>query len=107
MFRHVVMVKFTPEATDEQKETLREGLATMPEQIPEVRAYRFGDDVRISADNFDFVLVADFENQDGFLAYRDHPAHQKLVADLLRPIVAQRAAVQHEWRTALPTDLPG
>ncbi len=107
MFRHVVMVKFTPEATDEQKQALREGLATMPEQIPEVRAYRFGDDAGVSADNYDFVVVADFEGQDGFLTYWDHPAHQKLVADLLRPIVAARAAVQHEWRTALPTDLPG
>ena len=107
MFRHVVMVRFTPEATDEQKELLREGLATMPEQIPEVRGYRFGDDAGVKSGNFDFVVVADFEDRDGFAAYWDHPAHQKLVADLLRPIVAERAAVQHEWRTALPTDLPG
>lgn len=107
MFRHVVMVCFTPEATDEQKEALREGLATMPEQIPEVRAYRFGHDAGLTPDNYDFVVVADFEDSDGFLTYRDHPAHQKLVADLLRPIVARRAAVQHEWRMALPSDLPG
>jgi hypothetical protein len=107
VFRHVVLVRFTPEATDEQKEALREGLATMPEQIPEVRAYRFGADAGLTPGNFDFVVVADFEDSDGFVAYRDHPAHQKLVADLLRPIVAERAAVQHEWRTALPPDLPG
>ncbi len=107
MFRHVVMVKFTPEATEDQKEALREGLATMPEQIADVRAYRFGDDAGVTPDNFDFVVVADFEDRDGFLTYRDHPAHQKLVVDLLRPIVAERASVQHEWRTALPTDLPG
>lgn len=107
MFRHVVMVSFTPDATDAQKEALREGLATMPEQIPEVWGYRFGDDAGLAPDNFDFVVVADFEDQDDYLAYRDHPAHQKLVADLLRPIVARRAAVQHEWRTALPADLPG
>jgi hypothetical protein len=107
VFRHVVMVSFTEEASEEQKQALRDGLATMPEQIPEVRAYRFGDDAGLTPDNFDFVVVADFEDQDGFLTYRDHPAHQKLVADLLRPIVARRAAVQHQWRTALPSDLPG
>lgn len=107
MFRHVVMVRFTEEATDDQKQALREGLATMPEQISEIRAYRFGDDAGLSPENFDFVVVADFEHQDDFVAYRDNPAHQKLVADLLRPIVAERAAVQHEWRSALPTDLPG
>lgn len=107
MFRHVVMVCFTPEATDEQKQALREGLATMPEQIPEVRGYKFGPDAGLTPDNYDFVVVADFEDADGFLTYRDHPAHQKLVVDLLRPIMARRAAVQHEWRTALPSDLPG
>ncbi|MGH8991607.1 MAG: Dabb family protein [Acidimicrobiia bacterium] len=107
MFRHVVMVKFRDDATDEQKQALRDGLATMPEQIPEVRAYRFGDDAGLSPGNFDLVVVADFEDSDAFLTYRDHPAHQKLVADLLRPIITERAAVQHEWRTALPTDLPG
>ncbi|MDQ3943729.1 MAG: Dabb family protein [Actinomycetota bacterium] len=107
MFRHVVMVSFTEEVTEDQKQALRDGLATMPEQIPEVRAYRFGDDAGLNDDNYDFVVVADFEDRDGFLTYRDHPAHQKLVVDLLRPIVARRASVQHEWRTALPSDLPG
>ena len=107
MFRHVVMVKFSEEATNDQKQALREGLAVLPEQVSEIRAYRFGDDAGLSPDNFDFAIVADFETQDDFLAYRDDPAHQKLIADLLRPIVAQRVAVQHEWRTALPPDLPG
>jgi hypothetical protein len=107
VFRHVVMLRFTEKATEAEKRALRDGLATMPEQIPEVRAYRFGDDAGLNPDNYDFVVVADFEDRDAFLAYRDHPAHQKLVADLLRPIVAHRAAVQHEWRTALPSDLPG
>lgn len=107
MFRHVVMVRFTEEATEEQKQALREGLAALPEHISEIRGIRFGDDVGLAPDNFDFVVVADFEGQDGYLAYRDHPAHIKLVTDLLRPLVAARTAVQHEWRSALPSDLPG
>ena len=44
---------------------------------------------------------------DGYLAYRDHPDHQKLVKELLGPFVAKRAAVQFEWTAALPPDLPG
>lgn len=107
MFRHVVMLSFTDEATEQEKTALRAGLATMPEQIPEVRGYRIGEDAGLNPDNYDLVVVADFEDRAGFLAYRDHPAHQKLVADLLRPITARRAAVQHEWPAGLPTDLPG
>ena len=53
----------------------------MPEVIPEVRSYRFGDDVGLKHDNFDFVVTADFDAADSYLAYRDHPDHQKVVAD--------------------------
>jgi hypothetical protein len=107
VFRHVVMVRFGDGTTAEQKEALRAGLQALPEQITEIRAYRYGDDAGVSPDNFDFAVTADFDDADGFLTYRDHPIHQKLVTDLLRPIITARAAVQFEWRAALPTDLPG
>lgn len=107
MFRHVVMFSFADGTTDEQKEAIRDALRRLPEIIPEVRAYRFGDDLGLRDDNFDFVLTADFDDLDGFLAYRDHPDHQKAVAEFIAPTVKRRAAVQFEWPSALPTDLPG
>ena len=106
MFRHVVMIGFTEEATEEQKQALRDGLAALPEKIPEIRTYRIGDDAGLTPDNYDLVVVGDFEDQDGYLTYRDHPVHQDLVKNLLRPITARRAAIQHEWTSALPSDLP-
>ncbi len=106
MFRHVVMIGFSDEATEEQKQALRDGLTALPEKIREIRAYRIGDDAGLAPDNYDLVIVGDFEDQDGFLIYRDHPVHQDLVKNLLRPITARRAAVQHQWATALPSDLP-
>lgn len=106
MFRHIVMVRWAEGTTEDQKRALRDGLAALPDQIPEVRAYRIGDDAGLNEGNFDIAVVADFDDRDGYLAYRDHPAHQKLVADLLRPVMGDRAALQHEWSSALPTDLP-
>jgi hypothetical protein len=106
MFRHVVMIAFSEDATDEQKQALRDGLAALPEHIPEIRTYRIGDDAGLAPDNYDLVVVGDFEDRDGFLAYLEHPRHQELVKNLLRPIQAGRAAVQHEWTSALPSDLP-
>ena len=107
MFRHVVMVRFTDDTTDEQKEALRAGLRRLPEQIPEISAYRFGDDLGLRDDNFDMVVTADFDSLENYIAYRDHPDHRKVVADLIAPIMAARAAVQFEWPAALPPDLPG
>ena len=107
MFRHVVMVRLSDGMTDGQKEALRAGLGRLPELIPHIRAYRFGDDAGLNEGNFDFVVTADFDDADGYLAYRDHPEHQKVVGERLAPFVIKRAAVQFEWPTALPTDLPG
>ena len=107
MFRHVVMVKFSDDMTEDDKATLRAGLGRLPEVIPEIRAYRFGADVGLNEGNFDFVVTADFDDAAGYLTYRDHPEHQKLVAQNLGPFVTKRAAVQFEWSAALPSDLPG
>jgi Stress responsive A/B Barrel Domain len=107
VFRHVVMVRFTDGMTDEQKESLRAGLSRLPDLIPVIRAYRFGEDAGLNEGNYDFVVTADFDDADGYLAYRDHPDHKKLVTELLAPFAAERAAVQFEWPAALPPDLPG
>jgi hypothetical protein len=107
VFRHVVIFSFADGTTDEQKEALRGALHRLPEIIPEIRAYRFGDDLGLRDDNFDFAVTADFDDLDSFLVYRDHPDHQKAISEFIAPIVKRRASVQFEWPAALPTDLPG
>ncbi len=62
--------------------------------MPQIRAYRYGADAKVSEGNFDFAIVADFDDVESFRAYVVHPAHQRLVAEAIRPLVAERAAVQ-------------
>jgi hypothetical protein len=95
MFRHVVMFRWTPDASAESKAELASGLAEMPAAIDTIRSYRFGPDAGLAEGNWDFVVVADFTDVDGYVVYREHEAHQALIATLIRPIVAERAAVQH------------
>lgn len=92
--RHVVTFVFREDATDEQIAAAAEGLAALPGQIPEIREYHLGPDVGINAGNHQFAVVADFESTDGYLVYRDHPAHQAVIAERIRPILESRAAVQ-------------
>jgi hypothetical protein len=94
MFRHIALFAWVADATDEQKQAVRDGLASLPGQIPELRSYCFGDDAGLREGNFDFGLVADFDDVDGWQAYSSHPAHQAVLADLIRPILANRAAIQ-------------
>ena len=94
--RHVALFVFREDATPEQIAAVGEGLGELPAQIPELRAYRYGPDLELSDGNHHYAVVADFEDVDGFVAYRDHPAHQAVLADRIRPILAARAAVQYD-----------
>jgi len=95
MFRHVVLITWTPDATETQQGALASELGKLPAMIDVIRAYQFGPDAGINPASCDFALVADFDDADGYLVYRDHPAHRKVVEDYLNPIVASRASAQY------------
>lgn len=94
MFRHVALLRFTDDATREQRVAVLDGLAALPAAIPEIRTYDFGVDAGVDAGNFDLAIVADFDDATAYATYRDHPAHRDLIATRVRPVLADRAAVQ-------------
>ncbi len=96
MFRHVVLLKWTPEATREQRQAAAEGIRSLPQHVQGIRAFSVGEDAGAESGTFDLVIVADFDDRAGYLAYRDHPVHQTLIAGVTAPIRAGRAAVQYE-----------
>ena len=96
MFRHVVLFNWTEDATDAQKHALAGELRKLPDVIDSIRLYHVGPDAGINPGNCDFAVVADFDDAEGYLAYRDHPAHRTVVEHYVNPIVASRSAVQYE-----------
>jgi stress responsive alpha/beta barrel protein len=96
MFRHVVLFRWKPEADQEQKQAVAEELRKLPSEISELRGYHVGPDAGMRAGNYDFAVVADFDDPGGYIAYRDHPAHRAVVDKHITPIVSERAAVQYE-----------
>jgi hypothetical protein len=96
MFRHVVLFRWDPDASDADRDAVGAALGELPGAVPTIRAYHFGADAGINYGNFDFAVVADFDDAAGYVAYRDHPAHRSVIADRIAPIVAERAAVQYE-----------
>ena len=97
MVRHVVLFRFNSETTDADKQSLRDGLSDLRTAIPEIQRYEFGDDLKLAEGNFDFAVMAEFANATDFQAYAAHPRHQQLIADLVRPILAERVALQYEF----------
>lgn len=96
MIRHVVILTWRPETTDEQKQRVGAELAALPGLIPEMRGYSFGPDAGINEGNGQFAIVADFDEVADYLVYRDHPDHLKVITELIRPITAHRSAAQFE-----------
>jgi hypothetical protein len=96
MFRHVVLFTWTEDATEAQKHALAGELRKLPAMIASIRQYHVGPDAGINPSNCDFAVVADFDDADGYLAYRDHPLHREVVKNYVNPIVARRSAVQYQ-----------
>ena len=97
MIRHVVSLTWTADTTDADVAALRAALAQLPGQIPEMRSYTFGTDLGLVDGNADFAIVADFDDVEAWHRYQRHPAHQAVLNDRIRPILAARAAVQLEF----------
>ncbi len=96
MVRHIVMFRWTDEATDAQKAAVTAGLAELPASIPSIVRYTFGSDLGVNEGNYHYAVVADFADVAGYLEYRDHPAHQMLIAERIAPIRGERASAQFE-----------
>jgi hypothetical protein len=94
VFRHVVLFRWVEGTTADDIAAVAADLSRLPAAIPELRHYWFGSDAGQSDGNWDFAVVAEFDDADGWRAYRDNAEHQRIIADRIRPLVAERAAVQ-------------
>jgi Stress responsive A/B Barrel Domain len=96
MFRHIVLLTFTDDAPAGHAELVVGALRGLPAVVPSIRAYEVGLDAGLADDNAHVAVVADFDDRDGYLAYRDHPEHTEVIRTLIRPHLAGRTALQHE-----------
>lgn len=96
MFHHVVMFKWADGVAEPEIGAMAKALDALIATVPEVMAYRHGPDLGIADGNFDYVIVGDYASAEDYAVYRDHPEHQRIIAELIKPHVAQRAAVQYE-----------
>ena len=95
MFRHVVMFRWADGVDDAHVAEVARRLDELPEAISAIRSYRHGTDAGVNDGNFDYVVVADFDSADDYVAYRDHPEHRAFIADLIAGRIDERAAVQY------------
>jgi Stress responsive A/B Barrel Domain len=106
-FRHVVLLTWKDGTEAAAIGAVVDGLAGLPAVIPELREYHFGTDLGIAEGNADFAIVGDFDDIEAWRRYQEHPEHQRVIAELIRPILASRVAVQVAQPTGTKDDRAG
>lgn len=96
-FRHVVMFEFADHVPADFADRVGAALNALPPQIEQIRTYVHGPDAGVSEGNWHYVLVADFDDADDYVAYRDHPVHVQMINDTIKGNLANRSAVQYEY----------
>ena len=96
MIRHVVLFTWDDEMTKEMERQFAAELTALAPKLAGVRAYHAGPDAGILAGNYDFAVVADFDDAESYLAYRANAEHQDIISRFSGPHVRDRASVQYE-----------
>ena len=95
MFRHVVCFRWKESVSGEQVARFVDMLGGLPAAIPELRRYDFGPDAGVVEGNFDFAVVAEFDDRAAWTAYMQNPEHRRAI-EYVRTLYDERSAVQFE-----------
>ena len=95
MLTHIVIWKYKPEVSEEQRQEHREMLGRLRGVIPEIQSFAVGADVLKLPRSYHTGLVATFKDRAGLEAYTVHPEHAA-VADLGRSISEHVVSVDFE-----------
>lgn len=99
MIRHVCMFKFKEEAQGQTKaenvKITKNMLDSLPEKIEYIiSSATFVGDCKQKADNYDLILISDFESLETLEKYKIHPAHVA-VGDFMRPVRISRTCIDY------------
>ncbi|MCU1513313.1 MAG: stress responsive alpha-beta barrel protein [Microbacteriaceae bacterium] len=98
MIRHVVSWKLAAEDVPTKLENsalIAQTLQALVSKIPQIRSLTVGSNVAFPEDNWDLVLIADYDDLAGLEAYQVHPDHVAATL-VIKPLVALRSNVDFE-----------
>lgn len=97
MLHHIVLFKFKDQLSDQEKQAFIDGLERLKTDIPVIAELSHGPNFSDRGQGFDYVLNVLLKDRDALIEYRDHPVHQNILAEVLRPASADTLAVDYEY----------
>jgi len=95
MIRHVVVFTWSEDADEARRTTTLDALRGLERTVGGMSSLTVAEDAGISEGNADTVLIADFPDVEAYRRYAADPVHLAVLADHVRPFLAQRSAVQY------------
>jgi heme-degrading monooxygenase HmoA len=95
VIRSIMFLKFVPEATEAQIDAFATALANVP--FEGRRNFEFHRDARLTDDAMDAVVIADYDDEEGYRAWLADPGHHKVRSEFLDPIRQQRERVLYRF----------
>lgn len=96
MFRHIVMFAWSEDAPQDARDAGLEKLRDWARVAEEYGTVHVGTDAGLGGDNFDAVVLGDFEDESRYLAYARDERHRSLVSGTIMPLLGTRAALQYQ-----------
>lgn len=96
MLRHIVLVTFKSDASEDQIAAWREAVTDMCTNSDDVVSFSLGMNIGSGPNHHDAALVADFEDIEVFRRYVGSALHKAYVENHARHITEKLAAIQHE-----------
>ena len=102
MIAHVVLFKPKPGLTDADRQAVIGDLKAAASGIPSIRKMRVGRRIRhglpgyeqLMREDYEFIVVIEFDDIDGLTAYLNHPQHNAIGAHFM---TASEAALAYDY----------
>lgn len=93
---HVVLFKPREDATNQQKDAVRDQILALKEVIPGIVSASGGMNFSERSGGYDIGIVLRFESREALDAYIPHPAHRAVVETYVRPATEGVIVVDYE-----------
>ncbi|MBX7151299.1 Dabb family protein [bacterium] len=86
MVTHVVLFKLFPNVAQDKIDRMIAGLNGLKNEIPQLMEMHAGVNFSDRNKGYELMLVSRFKNKEDLKTYNDHPAHRKVVTEIISPI---------------------
>lgn len=93
MIRNVVLFKFKPGTPPERIAAIDSAMSAL--RLKGLRKWTIKPDLRLREGNMDYVVVAEFDDEEAYRVYDADPEHNRVRRELVAPIVERTERVQY------------